>query len=92
MDKVFFYMMPSIEFDLGKPLHLSHVITSYKKIKEAVDDFNLRYKSRYETTYTAGHYGEPDHEWVFSHHEIYEPKDPNLSAMVILRYKPALSI
>lgn len=45
-------------------------------------------KRDYRTTYTAFHYGEAEHLWEFSHHEAYEPVEPSLPAMVILRYRP----
>jgi hypothetical protein len=43
-------------------------------------DFNI--------TYTAGHYGEVEHEWLFSHHEVYDPRESCLPTIVILRYRP----
>jgi hypothetical protein len=48
-------------------------------------------KRDYSVTYTAGHYGEELHAWDFSHYEIYEPQDPTLPSLVMLRYKPRYS-
>ena len=58
--------------------------------KNPIEDF---FKStelgsnNFAVTYTAGHHGEPAHEWTFSHHEIYDPRDPQLPTIVILRYR-----
>jgi hypothetical protein len=42
----------------------------------------------YSVAYTAGHYGDLSYQWLFSHYEIYDPRDPSLPTMVILRYRP----
>ncbi|MCM0591698.1 MAG: hypothetical protein KA716_16345 [Gloeotrichia echinulata DEX184] len=88
MKEVLFYMLPLLEFDEGKPLHLSHVLTSFLPIDDAIANFYSNHLDDYRETYAAGHYGEPGCEWVFSHHEVYVPQDPQMPTMVILRYRP----
>lgn len=61
-------------------------------LEEALNEFlskNLCVGERdYHTTYTAFHYGEDQHLWEYSHYESYQPAEPTLPAMVILRYRP----
>jgi hypothetical protein len=89
MKEVLFYMLPELEFDEGKSLHLSHVLTSFLSVDEAIANFYLLHLDDYKETYTAGHYGEAEHEWEFSHHEIYEPQNLALPTMVVLCYRPS---
>jgi hypothetical protein len=88
MKEVLFYMLPVLEFDEGKSLHLSHVLTSFLYEEEAIENFYTNHLEDYKETYTAGHYGDPNYKWIFSHHEIYSPMDLQLPSMVILRYRP----
>jgi hypothetical protein len=87
MSKTLFYALPALDSDEGEPLHLTHVSTSFMPVQEAVKSFYTRSWQRYQQNYTAGHYGDPDYEWVLSHHEIYEPADKSLPSIVILRYR-----
>lgn len=68
------------------------IMVRFEPAKQAVDIL-IKNKLKcgscdYSIAYTAGHYGEEDYIWDFSHHEIYEPVDKSLPSMVILRYKP----
>jgi hypothetical protein len=89
MNSILFYMLPVLDFDQGTPLHLSHVITSFETLDDAISRFYATTIADYATTYTCGHYGELEHEWIFSHHEAYTPVQPHLPMIVILRYRPS---
>lgn len=62
-------------------------------LNQALDEFiknQLQVGGRdYHATYTAFHYGEDTHLWLYSHYEGYEPTQPSAPALVILRYRPA---
>lgn len=76
-------------------LHLAGMvaIASESEVDVAIQDLlkrNMVYGDcDYSVAYTAGHFGEANHEWEFSHYEIYEARDITLPTMVILRYRPA---
>lgn len=72
----------------GDSLHLTHVLTSFLSLQKAIERFYNKSLDTYRYSYTAGHYGEIDHLWEFSHHEAYQPIDSSLPAVVILRYRP----
>lgn len=72
----------------GDSLHLCHVSTAFSPLDEAIDRFYKKSLDTYRYTYTAGHYGEEAYLWEFSHHEAYQPVEPSLPALVLLRYKP----
>lgn len=82
-----FLQVACIDSD-GDPLHLCHISTAFSALDEAIECFYRESLETYRYTYTAGHYGEAEHLWEFSHHEAYQPVEPSLPAMVILRYRP----
>lgn len=88
MNEVVFYALPSRDYNNGEALHITHVSTYFIELDEALKDFYKASIKHYRQNFTNGHYGETDHEWVFSHHEVYKPENPELAAIVILRYRP----
>ncbi|NDJ21233.1 hypothetical protein GS682_06185 [Nostoc sp. B(2019)] len=66
------------------------VLTMPLPMDEAIKRFNRGNvcKRDFSYTYTAGCYGDENQIWDYSHHETYEPTDPTLPSMVILRYRP----
>lgn len=82
-----FLQVASVDSE-GESLHLTHVLTAMLPLNDAIARFYEKNLETYRYTFTSGHYGEESHIWEFSHHEAYEPVDPSLPALVILRYRP----
>ncbi|AFY47094.1 hypothetical protein Nos7524_1205 [Nostoc sp. PCC 7524] len=67
---------------------LSMPLPAKEAVKQLLDNDMKVGNGDFNHTYTVGHYGNENQIWDYSHYEIYEPIDPNLPSMVVLRYRP----
>ena len=86
--KTVFYQVGDGSID-GSPLNAGGMIifSANECAERALKIFFKHYLHRYSPTYSAGHHGEPEHEWVYSHYEIYDHRANLSPTIVLLHYK-----